>query len=83
MYIIQLLHMSPHKKFVKFNTTGTWWISSNLESKVDTAIIFFRKIRGIYGYAAFAPTTGICDGPSRVFDHKLVIEPSRIGIPDS
>ena len=34
------------------------WTRS-IESKVDTAIIFSRKIRGIYNHAAFAPTTGI------------------------
>ena len=33
------------------------WTKS-IESKVDTAIIFFRKMRGIYVHAAFAPTTG-------------------------
>ena len=36
------------------------WTRS-IESKVDTAIIFFRKMRGIYAHAAFAPTTGIVD----------------------
>ena len=36
------------------------WTRS-IESKVDTAIIFFRKMRGIYVHAAFAPTTGIRD----------------------
>ena len=34
------------------------WMRS-IESKVDTAIIFFRKMRGIHAHAAFAPTTGI------------------------
>ena len=34
------------------------WTRS-IVSKVDTATIFFRKMRGIYVHAAFAPTTGI------------------------
>ena len=33
------------------------WTRS-IESKVDTAMIFFRKMRGIYVHAALAPTTG-------------------------
>ena len=33
----------------------------SIESKVDTEIIFFRKMRGIYAHAAFAPTTGTDD----------------------
>ena len=40
------------------------WTRS-IESKVDTAIIFFRKMRGIYVYRAFAPTTGIRNSQKR------------------
>ena len=36
----------------------------SIESKVDTQIIFFRKMRGIYAHAAFAPTTGTDDDHS-------------------